>query len=112
MPHPVSPTNDVAAPDRPVRIAVLLMRRNKPEAAVKVTGPVRHAVRAVFTHPKLTAALQALQMDADRLVTRIVSRWEHPGHEDQAQQWEKSNDSMTVRWWVDRDDGRSRPSSV
>jgi hypothetical protein len=112
MPHPRLSTDDIAPPDRSVRIAVLLMRRDKPEAAVKVTGPVRPAVRAVFTHPKLTAPLQTLQMDADRLINRIVSRWEHPGHEDQAQQWEKSNGSMTVRWWVDRDDGRPRPSSA
>jgi len=85
---------------------VLLVRRDKAEAeaTVKVTGPVHTAVRAVFAHPRLTAALQTLQMDADRLVNRIVSRWERPGHEDQGQQWEKSDGSMTVRWWIDRDD--------
>ena len=98
--------SDIAPRDRPVRIAVLLVRRDKAEAeaAVKVTGPVHTAVRAVFAHPRLTAALQTLQMDADRLVNRIVSRWERPGHEDQGQQWEKSDGSMTVRWWIDRDD--------
>jgi hypothetical protein len=92
-----------------VRIAVLLVRRDKAEAeaAVKVTGPVHTAVRAVFAHPRLTAALQTLQMDADRLVNRIVSRWERPGHEDKGQQWEKSDGSMTVRWWIDRDDALS-----
>jgi hypothetical protein len=99
-------SEDIAASDRPVRIAVLLVRRDKAEAeaTVKVTGPVQTAVRAVFAHPRLTAALQALQMDADRLVNRIVSRWERPGHEDKGQQWEKSDGSMTVRWWIDRDD--------
>ena len=107
MPPPAIPMDDVAARDRPVRIAVLLVRRDKAEAAVKVTGPVRTAVRAAFAHPRLTAPLQTLQMDADRLINRIVSRWEHPGQEDEAQQWEKSNGAMTVRWWIDRDDGLS-----
>jgi hypothetical protein len=107
MASPALSIDDIAARDRPVRIAVLLVRRDKPEAAVKVTGPVRSAVRAVFAHPRLTGALQTLQMDADRLINRIVSRWEYPGHEDEAQQWEKSNGSMTVRWWVDRDDALS-----
>jgi hypothetical protein len=98
--------SDIAPHDRPVRISVLLVRRDKAEAeaTVKVTGPVHTAVRAVFAHPRLTAALQTLQMDADRLVNRIVSRWERPGHEDQGQQWEKSDGSVTVRWWIDRDD--------
>lgn len=108
MTLPAPSIDDIAARDRPVRIAVLLVRRNKPEAAVKVSGPVRAAVRAAFAHPRLTAPLQTLQMDADRLINRIVSRWEHPGHEDEAQQWEKSDGSMTVRWWVDRDDPLSR----
>ena len=101
--------DDTAARDRPVRIAVLLVRRDKAdaEATVKVTGPVHTAVRAAFAHPRLTAALQSLQMDADRLVNRIVSRWERPGHEDKGQQWEKSDGSMTVRWWIDRDDALS-----
>ena len=107
MSSPALSIDDIAAPDRPVRIAVLLVRRDKAEAAVKVTGPVRAAVRAAFAHPRLTAPLQTLQMDADRLINRIVSRWEHPGHEDEAQQWEKSNGVMTVRWWVDRDDALS-----
>jgi hypothetical protein len=88
-----------------VRIAVLLVRRDKAEDPVKVSGPVRTAVRAAFAHPRLTAALQTLQMDADRLVNRIVSRWEH--HDEPHQQWEKSDGSMTVRWWIDRDDGRA-----
>jgi hypothetical protein len=112
MPRPALSTDDIAATDRPVRIAVLLVRRDKAEAAVKVSGPVRTAVRAAFAHPRLTAALQTLQMDADRLVNRIVARWEHSGHENEAQQWEKSNGSMTVRWWIDRDDGRLRPPSA
>jgi hypothetical protein len=112
MPHPALSTHDIAPSERSVRIAVLLMRCDKAEAAVKVSGPVRPTVRAVFMHPKLSAPLQMLQMDADRLINRIVSRWEHPRHEDQAQQWEKSNGSMTVRWWVDRDDGRPGPSSA
>jgi hypothetical protein len=87
-----------------VRIAVLLVQNDKTEA-VRVTGPVRAAVRAAFAHPRLTAALQTLQMDADRLVNRIVSRWERAGHEDEGhQEWQKSNGSMSVRWWVDRDD--------
>jgi hypothetical protein len=105
---PAPSIDDIEARDLPVRIAVLLVRRNKPEAAVKVSGPVRAAVRAAFAHPRLTAPLQTLQMDADRLINRILSRWEHPGHEDEAQQWEKSDGSMTVRWWVDRDDALSR----
>jgi hypothetical protein len=51
------------------------------------------------------AALQTLQMDADRLVNRIVSRCERPGHENDAhQEWQKSNGSMTVRWRIDRDE--------
>jgi len=85
------------------------MRRDKAdaEAAVKVTGPVHSAVQAAFAHPRLATALQTLQMDADRLVNRIVSRWERPGHEDKSQQWEKSDGSVTVRWWIDRDDARS-----
>jgi hypothetical protein len=99
--------DDVAAGDHPVRIAVLLVRRDKAEAAVNMTGTVRTAVRAAFDHPRLTAALQTLQMDADRLIDRIVARWEHSGHEDEVQQWEKSNGSTTVRWWIDRDDGLS-----
>jgi hypothetical protein len=96
--------DDVTAGDHPVRIAVLLVRRDEAEAAVNMTGTVRTAVRAAFAHPRLTTALQTLQMDADRLIDRIVSRWEHPGHEDETQQWEKSNGSMTVRWWIDRDE--------
>jgi hypothetical protein len=96
-------STDIAPPDRPVRIAVLLVQSDATEA-VKVAGPVRTAVRAAFAHPKLTAALQTLQMDADRLVNRIVSRWERPGHEGDRQEWQKSNGSTTVRWWVDRDD--------
>ena len=96
-------STDIAPRDRPVRIAVLLVQSDATEA-VKVAGPVRTAVRAAFAHPKLTAALQTLQMDADRLVNRIVSRWERPGHEDAHQEWQKSNGSMTVRWWIDRDD--------
>jgi uncharacterized protein (DUF2267 family) len=109
MSPPALSSDDVAARDRPVRIAVLLVRRDKTEAeaALKVAGPVHAAVRAVFAHPRLTAALQTLQMDADRLVNRIVSRWERPGHEDKGQQWEKSDGSMTVRWWIDRDDALS-----
>jgi hypothetical protein len=106
-PRSALPADDAAARDRPVRIAVLLMRRDRPEAALKVKGPVRAAVRAAFAHPGLTGALQTLQMDADRLVNRIVSRWEHPGHEDVRQQWEKSDGSTTVRWWIDRDDALS-----
>lgn len=101
---PALSIDDIAARDRPVQIAVLLVRRDKAEAAVKVSGPVRTAVRAAFAHPRLTPALQTLQMDADRLINRIVSRWEHPGHEDEPQEWEKSNGSTTVRWWIDRDD--------
>jgi hypothetical protein len=96
--------DDIPVCDLPVRIAVLLVRHDKAEAAVNMTGPVRTTVRAAFAHPRLAAALQTLQMDADRLINRIVSRWEHPGHEDEAQQWEKSNGSMTVRWWIARDD--------
>jgi hypothetical protein len=107
MPAPAHSIDDAAAGDRPVRIAVLLVRRDKAEAAVKMTGTVRTAVRGAFAHPRLTAALQTLHMDADRLINRIVSRWEHPGHEDEAQQWEKSNGSLTVRWWIDRDEGLS-----
>jgi hypothetical protein len=107
MPRPCASIDDIPARNRPVRIAVLLVRRDKAEATVKLTGPVRTAVRTAFAHPKLTAALQTLQMDADRLINRIVSRWEHPGYEDAAQQWEKSNGSMTVRWWIDRDDALS-----
>jgi hypothetical protein len=105
MPRPTLSTAELAVRDRPVRVAVLLMRRDKPEAAIKVAGPVRTAVRAAFAHPKLTGALQTLQMDADRLINRIVARWEHPGHEHETQHWEKSDGSMTVRWWIDRDDG-------
>ena len=107
MPRAAQSIDTVPPRDRPVRIAVLLVRGDKAgaEAAVNVSGPVRSAVRAAFAHPRLTAALQALQMDADRLVSRIVSRWEHPGHVGEAsQQWEKSNGSLTVRWWVDRAD--------
>jgi hypothetical protein len=104
MPRPALSSDDVASRDRPVRIAVLLVENDKTEA-VRVTGPVRAAVRAAFAHPKLTAALQTLQMDADRLVNRIVSRWGHPGHDDEGrQEWRKSNGSMTVRWWIDPDD--------
>jgi hypothetical protein len=103
MPRPAPPT-DIPPRDRPVRIAVLLVQSDTAEA-VKVAGPVHTAVRAAFAHPKMTAALQTLQMDADRLVNRIVSRWERPGHENDAhQEWQKSNGSMTVRWWIDRDD--------
>jgi DNA primase len=104
MPRPALSTDDVPSRDRLVRIVVLLVQNDKTES-VKVTGPVRAAVRAAFAHPRLTAALQTLQMDADRLVNRIVSRWEH--HDEPHQQWEKSNGSMTVRWWIDRDDGRA-----
>jgi hypothetical protein len=109
MPPNTLSVDNTAVRDRPVRIAVLLVQRDKAaaEAAVKVTGPVRTAVRTVFAHPKLTVALETLQMDADRLINRIVSRWEHPGYEEQTQQWEKSNGSMTVRWWIDRDDALS-----
>lgn len=110
MPPPALTIDHIATCDRPVRIAVLLFRRDKAEAAVKVTGPVRTAVRAAFAHPRLTGALQTLQMDADRLSNRILSRWEHPGHEDATQHWEKSNGVLTVRWWIDRDD--VRPPSV
>ena len=107
MLRPALPTDDIASSQRPVQIAVLLVHSGKTEA-VKVAGPVRAAVRTAFAHPKLTAALQTLQMDADRLVNRIVSRWERPGHEDEGhQEWHKSNGSMSVRWWVDRDDALS-----
>jgi hypothetical protein len=107
MPRTTVSLDDTMVRDRPVRIAVLLVQRDKADAAVKVTGPVRTAVQTVFAHPRLTAALQTLQMDADRLISRIVSRWEHPGYEDEAQQWEKSNGSLTVCWWIDRDDALS-----
>jgi len=93
-----------ASCDRLVRIVVMLVQNGKTES-VKVTGPVRAAVRAAFAHPRLTTALQTLQMDADRLVNRIVSRWERRGHDDEGhQEWTKSNGSMTVRWWIDPDD--------
>jgi hypothetical protein len=104
MPRPTFSSDDVVSRDRPVRIAVLLVQNDKTEA-VRVAGPVRAAVRAAFAHPKLATALQTLQMDADRLVNRIVSRWGRPGHEDEAhQEWLKSNGSMTVRWWIDPED--------
>lgn len=103
MPRLGHPT-DIPLRDRRVRIAVLLVQSDTAEA-VNVAGPVRTAVSAAFAHPKMTAALQTLQMDADRLVNRIVSRWERPGHENDArQEWQKSNGSTTVRWWIDRDD--------
>jgi hypothetical protein len=104
MLRPAVSTHDISSRDRLVRIVVLLVQNNKTEA-VRVTGPVRAAVRAAFAHPRLTAALQTLQMDADRLVNRIVTRWERPGHDDEGrQEWQKSNGSMTVRWWIDPDD--------
>jgi hypothetical protein len=103
MPRPALSTDDVPSGDRLVRIVVLLVQNDKTES-VKVTGPVRAAVRAAFAHPRLTAALQTLQMDADRLVNRIVSRWERPGHDEGRQEWQKSNGSTTVRWWIDPDD--------
>jgi hypothetical protein len=93
MPRPALSSDDVASRDRPVRIAVLLVENDKTEA-VRVTGPVRAAVRAAFAHPKLTAALQTLQMDADRLVNRIVSRW---GAQDTATRAGKSGRSPTAR---------------
>lgn len=106
MTQPALSTPDVATIDRPVRIDVLVVRRDKAEAAVKLTGPVRSTVRQAFAHPKLATALQTLQMDSDRLVGRIVSRWEKPGNENEDHQlWVKSNGSTTVRWWVNRDDG-------
>jgi hypothetical protein len=104
MPPSALPIDEITTRDCPVRIAVLLFRRDKAEAAVKVTGSVRSAVGAAFAHPRLIGALETLQMDADRLIDRIVSRWEHPGHEDATQQWEKSKGAVTVRWWIDRDD--------
>jgi len=86
-----------------VRIAVLVTEDHRAEA-IKVAGPVRSAVKAAFAHPRLTGALQALQMDPDRLIGRIESRW-HDGaaSPDQPQTWEKSDGSTTVRWWVERD---------
>ena len=87
----------------PVRIAVLVMGPDDP-TAVSVSGPVRNAVRSAFAHPRLAAPLRSLQMDADRLIGRILARWEDPTHAAEThQQWVKSDGSTTVRWWIDRD---------
>jgi hypothetical protein len=103
-------TVDRAGTDEPVRIAVLVVEDDQAEA-INVAGPVRSAVRAAFAHPRLASALQALQMDSERLTGRIVARWQNPKHEHETRQlWEKSDGSTTVRWWVDRD--RIRPPRV
>jgi len=52
----------------------VLLVQSDTAEAVKVAGPVRTAVRAAFA-----------QNDAH-------------------QEWQKSNGSTTVRWWIDRDD--------
>ncbi len=97
------PAADVSGGDGPVRISVLVIDNGGAEG-VDVSGPMRRTVRAAFAHPRLASPLQALQMDADRLIARIAARWEKPGFEHETSQtWEKSNGSTTVRWWVDRD---------
>ena len=79
--------------------------------AVTVNGPVSSAVRSAFADPRLAEPLKALRMDADRLITRIVARWEQPEHAHETRQmWEKSNSngSTIARWCVDRK--RSQPA--
>jgi hypothetical protein len=57
MPRPTLSIDGTAVRDRPVRIAVLLVQRDKAEAAVKVAGPVR----TCGANGRLTAALQILR---------------------------------------------------
>ena len=94
------PTPEAAGLERPVHIAVLVFQDDKAEA-INVEGPVRNAVRSAFAHPALAAPLRALGMDADRMIGRIVARWESS---EEQQLWTKSDGSTTVRWWVDRTD--------
>jgi hypothetical protein len=97
-------SSDIAVRDHPVRISVLVVGAGTVKEPVKVSGPVQRAVREVFAHPRLADDLQTLHMDPDRLIGRIVSRWESPEHEHETRQlWEKSDGSTTARWWIDRD---------
>ena len=97
------PAVGAPARERLVDIAVLVVRSDTGTAEnVKLTGPVEIAVRDAFTHPALAAPLQALAMDADRLIGRIVARWQASAYDaDAPQTWEKSNGATIVRWWID-----------
>jgi hypothetical protein len=88
--------------DDPVRIVVVVVHDDMAES-INVAGPVCSAVRSAFAHPRLAEPLETLRMDADRMIGRILSRWNSPGADrERHQMWEKSNGSTTVHWCVER----------
>jgi len=100
-----APGARVETGERPVRITVMVIDDGDAQKPVKVTGPLRSAVRKVFSHPDLAGSFSALRMDADRMFDRVTARWAEPSHRDEARQaWVKRVDSTIVHWWVDRDD--------
>ena len=85
--------------------------RDEHAEAVTIAGPVSSAVRTAFADPRLAEPLRTLRMDADRLIGRIVARWEQPEHAHETRQmWEKSNGSTIARWCVDRKERPAAPA--